>query len=228
MEKPLVVITGASSGIGAGVARLFSREAYPLALLARNKNALEALALPRTLCFETDVTDPVVVERAIVQAEGQFGPVDCLINCAGFGKEGEFTALPHNIHDNTIQINVMGIINAMEVVLPGMQQRKTGTIINISSVADRYPRPHLAAYAASKAAVKSLTDSLRMANAKHGVRVCNVAPAKVHTPMTMASSLSPEHLMAVEDMAKILLWIYQQPQGICIRDLVVAPTHYEA
>lgn len=228
MNKPLIVITGASSGIGAAIAKVFSREGFSLALLARNKAAMLDLNLPQTLCLQVDVTDASALKQAIAQAESVLGSVDCLINNAGFAKDGDFTEMAHNAHDSMVQINLMGVINGIEAVLPGMQQRKSGTIINMSSLADRKSRPQLATYAATKAAVKSLTESLRMANAQYGVRVCNVAPAKIKTPLLMQSALSLDHCIDSEDMAKAILWIYQQPKTICIRDMVIAPTYYEA
>ena len=228
MNKPLVVITGASSGIGAGIAKAFAEAGFPLALLARNKTAMLELALPQTLCFEVDVTEPVALQFAIAQAEAQFGPVDCLINNAGFGKDGQFSEMPNDTHDDMVKTNIMGVINGMQAVLPSMQQRKAGTIINISSLADRTARPQLATYAATKAAVKSLTESLRMANAKYGIRICNVAPAKIKTPLLVQCALSLDDCIEIDDMAKTILWIYQQPQSICIRDMVIAPTYYES
>ena len=122
----------------------------------------------------------------------------------------------------------MGVINGIELVLPGMRERKTGTIINISSIADRHPRPNIAIYAATKAAVKSLSESLRVANAKYGIRVCNLAPAKIKTPMLISANLNDNQIIPVEDLAKAVLWIYEQPQTICVRDLVFAPTYYES
>ena len=165
MTKPLIVITGASSGIGASVATLCSQAGHPVALLARNLQAMQSI------CIETDVTDFAALQKAIAQAEAQFGPVDCLINNAGFSKNGDFTELTHADHEHMVNLNVMGVINGIEAVLPGMRARKTGTIINVSSVADRNARPNLSTYAATKAAVKSLTESLRMANAKYGIRI---------------------------------------------------------
>jgi NADP-dependent 3-hydroxy acid dehydrogenase YdfG len=94
-------------------------------------------------------------------------------------------------------------------------------------VADRNARPQIAAYAATKAAVKSLTESLRMANAKYGIRICNLAPGKVMTPMLMGLDLHDNQIISAEDVAKAALWIYKQPQTICVRDMVIAPTHYE-
>lgn len=228
MSNPLIVITGASSGIGAGIATLFSRAGYAVGLLARNLHEMEALNLPNAICIQTDVSNAKSVVDAIKQAENHFGSVDCLINNAGFGKGGDFTVLSHEDHEHMVKVNLLGVINCIEAVLPNMQSRKSGTIINISSIADRNARPLLATYAATKAAVKSLTESLRMANAKYGIRICNVAPGKVKTPLLIQSNLSDEQIISVDDVAKAVLWMYEQPLTVCIRDLVIAPTYYEA
>lgn len=228
MSKPLVIITGASSGIGAGIATLFAKTGHSLGLLARNPSQMEALKLPNAICIQTDVSDAKSVVAAIKQAESHFGSIDCLINNAGFGKSGEFTELANEEHEHMVKVNVLGVINCIEAVLPNMQSRKGGTIINVSSVADRNVRPLLATYAATKAAVKSLTESLRMANAKYGIRICNVAPAKVKTPLLIQSNLNDEQIISVDDVANAVLWMYEQPPSVCIRDLVIAPTYYEA
>jgi NADP-dependent 3-hydroxy acid dehydrogenase YdfG len=229
MDKPLIIVTGASSGIGAGIAKLFSKSGYNIALLARNLAEMEALKLPHAICIATDVTDEKSVINAIKQAENHFGPIDCLINNAGIGKSGDFTELTHEEHEQTVKVNLLGTLNCIEAVLPDMRVRKSGTIINISSVADRNARPLLPTYAATKAAVKSLSESLRVANAKYGIRISNVAPAKIKTPLLIRANLSDENqIIEVEDFAKVVLWIYEQPQTICIRDIVIAPTYYEA
>jgi len=188
---------------------------------------MKNLNLPNTLCLSVDVTDFNALKEAVKTAEAKFGSVDCLINNAGFAKGGDFTELTHADQANTVNVNLQGVINGIEAVLPSMRQRKTGTIINISSIADRNPRPQIATYAATKAAVKSLSESLRMANAKYGIRVCNLAPAKIMTPMLMTAKLDDNQVIQAEDLAKAALWMYQQPQTICVRDLVFAPTYYE-
>lgn len=226
--KPVIMITGASSGIGAGLAKLFSRNGYQLALCSRNTEAMNALNLPNALCLQVDVTDAAAVQNAVTQIQERFGSIGGLINNAGFGKNGDFTELTHTEHAAMVQVNLVGVINGIEAVLPKMREQQHGTIINISSLADRHPRPNLAVYAASKAAVKSLSESLRLANAKFGVRVCHVAPAKINTPMLIQSTLNDDHLISIDEMAKTILWIYEQPQHICIRDIVIAPTCYES
>jgi len=228
MDKPLVIITGASSGIGASMARIFSLAGYPLGLFARNKEAIEKLNLSNVLCFSVDVTDIDTLNKAVLAAENKFGAVDCFINNAGFAKGGEFTEVTHDEHTNMVDVNLQGVINGIQVILPTMRKRKKGTIINISSVADRHARPNIATYAATKAAVKSLSESLRVANAKYGIRICNLAPAKIMTPMLANAQLEEGEMIPAEDLAKAALWMYQQPQSICVRDLVFAPTAYEA
>jgi NADP-dependent 3-hydroxy acid dehydrogenase YdfG len=228
MDRPFVVITGASSGIGANIAKLFSKMGYRLGLLARNLDEMEALKLPHTVCAPADVSTYSAVKKVVAQMENNFGSIDCLINNAGFAKGGDFTELSHDEHEQTVKVNLLGVINCIEAILPGMRSQKSGTIINISSVADRNARPSLATYAATKAAVKSLSESLRVANAKYGIRVCNIAPAKIKTPMLIQSNLNDEEVIDAEDMAKVVLWMYEQPKNICIRDIVIAPTAYEA
>lgn len=227
MKKPLIIITGASSGIGAAMARVFSAAGYPLGLFARNLEAMEKMNLPNTLCLAVDVTDVNALKHAVQLSENKFGSVDCLINNAGYAKGGDFTEVSHVEHLTTIHVNLQGVINGIEIVLPKMRERKRGTIINVSSLSDRHPRPKNATYAATKAAVKSLSESLRVANAKHGIRICNLAPAKINTPMLLPTSLDDNQIIPAEDLAKAALWIYQQPQSICVRDLVFAPTYYE-
>jgi NADP-dependent 3-hydroxy acid dehydrogenase YdfG len=226
MTNPLIVITGASSGLGSAIATLFSKSNYSLALFARNLDAMKALNLPNVMMKSVDVTNDQALKIAIAEAEEKLGPVDCLINNAGVVSKGEFTDISHTDHQRMIDINLQGVINGIEAVLPGMQHRKRGTIINISSLADRSSRPNHALYAATKAAVKSLTESLRMANAKHMIRFCNVAPGKVHTPM-WKEEFHPDHFVTANQFAEMILWIYQQPQTVCIRDIVITPTNYE-
>lgn len=128
--KRLVIITGASSGIGAAMAKVFSDAEFSLGLISRNKTKMQALKLPNTLCLSADVTNKDSIHHAIEIAKNKFGPVDCLINNAAVVKGGDFTELSHEDHFNTVNVNLTGVINAIEIVLPGMRERKTGTIIN--------------------------------------------------------------------------------------------------
>jgi NADP-dependent 3-hydroxy acid dehydrogenase YdfG len=227
MNKSLVVITGASSGIGASMAKVFSSTGYPVCLLSRNQAVMEKLNLQNAFCLSVDVTDLEAFRKAIDLAEDKFGPVDLLCNNAGFVKAGDFINVTHEMNETMVDVNLKGVINGLEIILPRMRERQRGTIINTSSVADRNARPNLAVYAATKAAVKSLTESLRMANAKYGIRICNLAPAKIRTPMLISTTLPADEVVEPDDVAHAALWMYEQPQNICIRDLVIAPTFYD-
>ena len=224
----VIAITGASSGIGKSLANIFSKNGYSLLLLARNIAALEALNLPNCLCRQVDVTSLSQIQSAVDEAEKKLGTIDCWINNAGVALFGSFSAQENTEKNNIINVNVQGVINGIDAVLPLMQKRRQGTIINISSVADRKSRPNLAVYAASKSAVASLTESLRAENANNNIRFCNVAPAKINTGMLTRAGVQSTDTIQPEAFAKTVLWIYEQPQEVCIRDMVFAPTAYEA
>jgi NADP-dependent 3-hydroxy acid dehydrogenase YdfG len=125
------------------------------------------------------------------------------------------------------------VLHGIRAVLPGMTARRRGTIINVSSVGDRKPGPLAATYHASKAAVRSLSESLQQAEAKNNVRIINIAPGFVKTNIHADMGISFEdysrqlgnpEFIAPERIADIILFCYQQPQAICIRDLVAMPT----
>lgn len=227
MQKPLVIITGASSGIGAATAKIFSAANYPLGLFSRNLAAMQALNLPQSICLSVDVRNAQALQDAVKTAEEMFGPTDCMINNAGYAKSGDFLAISQEDHESMLAINVMGVINGVTAVLSGMRERKRGTIINVSSLADRVARPHIATYAASKAAVKSLSTSLQQSNAKYNIRITNLAPGKILTPILTAAKIDVANSLPAELLAKMILWIYEQPQELCIRDLLFAETMYE-
>lgn len=137
MKKGLVVITGASAGIGKATAIQFSHAGYPLLLLARRLSKLKALNLPNTLYEEVDVTDLLSFKAAVEKAEKQFGETECLINNAGI----LFINLAHKQDPEEwkkmLDVNVLGVLHGTHLVLQNMIKRETGTIINISSLAGR-------------------------------------------------------------------------------------------
>jgi NADP-dependent 3-hydroxy acid dehydrogenase YdfG len=135
--KKLVVITGASSGIGEAIARRLSDAGHPLLLLARRVEKLEALELPNTMCEKVDITDKATFEAAIQKAEVAFGPADALINNAGVMLLGQINTQDASEWKTMFDVNVLGLLNGMQAVLAPMKARNSGTIINISSIAGR-------------------------------------------------------------------------------------------
>jgi NADP-dependent 3-hydroxy acid dehydrogenase YdfG len=135
--------------------------------------------------------------------------------------------------DHDVDVLLKGVVHGIRAVLPGMSARRRGTIINVSSIGDRKPGPSAETYHAAKAAVRSLTESLQQAQAKNNVRVINITPGFVKTNIHAGMGISFEEycratgnpdFIAPKRIADIILFCYQQPQTICIRDLVVMPT----
>ncbi|MBW0280023.1 SDR family oxidoreductase [Shewanella xiamenensis] len=238
-NKSLVVITGASSGIGAAIAKSFSAAGHPLLLLARRVEAMQALALPNSLSISVDVTDADAIKAAINQAEAQFGPVGCLINNAGVMLLGQIDTQDPNEWSRMLNINVMGVLNGIHAVLAGMKARKTGTIINISSVAGRKTFPNHAAYCATKFAVHALTENIREEVAMDDVRLITIAPGAVETELlshTTDDAIKAGYhdwktqmggVIAPENVAAAALFAWQQPQNVCVREIVLAPTRQQ-
>ncbi len=239
MKKPLIVITGASSGIGEAAARTFSSQGYPLLLLARRVDKLEALNLPNTICTKVDVTDLDSFKQAITSAEKQYGPVDCLINNAGVMLLGQADTQAPLEWKKMFDVNVMGVLNGIHTVLASMKEKKHGTVINISSIAGRKTFPNHAAYCGTKFAVHAITENIREEVAPFNVRFITIAPGPVETEL-LSHTTSNEIIDGYQewkesiggalipmDIANAINYAYSQPQNVCIREIVLGPTRQE-
>ena len=234
--KKLVAITGASSGIGKAIASLFSQQGYPLLLVARRLDQLEALNLPNTLCKQVDITDQLAFKKAILQAENLFGPTDALINNAGLMLLGSISNQSIKEWHDMFNVNVLAMMNCIQVVLTGMQARKTGSIINMSSIAGRKTFANHAAYCGSKFAVHALSENLREEVSQDNVRIMTIAPGAVETPLlshTTSEEIKENYTQWKKSMggaldanvvANAVLFAYQQPQQVCFREMVLAAT----
>ena len=239
MSKSLVVITGASSGIGEATARKLAAEGYPLLLLARRVEAMEALNLPNTLCRKVDVTDVKAIAAAVAEAEQKFGPVDCLINNAGMMLLGLADEQDPAEWQTMFNVNVMGMLNGIHVVLADMKARKTGTVINISSIAGRKTFPNHAAYCGTKFAVHAITENIREEVADDNVRFITIAPGAVETELlshTSSDAIKAGYqewkqgmggVIAPQDIANAISYAYNQPQNLCVREIVLAATRQQ-
>ncbi|PSV45614.1 SDR family oxidoreductase [Photobacterium indicum] len=239
MSKSLIVITGASSGIGEATARKLSAEGHPLLLLARRVERLEALNLPNAMCRKVDVTDAAAFSAAVKEAEAQFGPVDCLINNAGMMLLGLAHDQDPAEWKTMFDVNVMGLLNGIHVVLADMKARQHGTVINISSVAGRKTFPSHAAYCGTKFAVHAITENIREEVADDNVRFITIAPGAVETELlshTTSNDIKDGYeewkegmggVIAPSDIANAISYAYQQPQNLCIREIVLAATRQQ-
>lgn len=228
-----MVITGASSGIGAAVARALSASGRPLSLIARRGERLDALQLPDTVTASVDVTDEDSVRAAVIQAEALHGPTDAIVNCAGVMHLGRFASQASAAWQETFAVNVIGLMMTTRAVLTGMIERGGGTIINISSLAGRRGFADHVAYCGSKFAIEGLSAALRSEVASYGVRVTVIAPGIVATDLGRSSSNSgawARHQELVDSLegglspgavAAAVLHTLDTPPGECIQELVL-------
>ncbi|NRB17598.1 MAG: SDR family oxidoreductase [Rhodobacteraceae bacterium] len=237
--KKLAIVTGASSGIGAAAARALSKAGHPLLLTARRLEKLEALGLPNAMCRAVDVRDTAAMDVAIKEAEAEYGPVDLLVNNAGLMQLGDITQQDPTEWKDMFDINVTALLEVTRLVLPGMQERKCGTITNISSIAGRNVYGDHTAYCGTKFAVHAISESLRREVAKFGVRVIIIGPGMIETELldhTNSDSIMDGYLdykqsigggIPSEDVADTILWSYQMPQRACLREILIAPTSHD-
>jgi NADP-dependent 3-hydroxy acid dehydrogenase YdfG len=233
MAEPLVVVTGASSGIGLALARAFSKDGHALLLIARHMKPVADLPADRTAYAEADVTDYAALERAIRDAEAKFGKTACLVNSAGLADAREFKQVEPAAFAHEIDVNLKGVLNGTKAVLADMSARGSGTIFNISSVSDRKTAPVAVTYTATKYGVRALSESLREAEGKNGVRVINVAPGYIRTNIHAGMGITFEEykqalgnpdFLTAEELADIILYCWRLPPHICIRDIAITPT----
>jgi short-subunit dehydrogenase len=186
----VAVVTGASSGIGKALARDLARAGCRVGLIARRKPLLETIA---TEIRETgaiaefalaDVADRDQVQRAFEELSGKLGPVDLMIACAGVGVPTTLEPMNTQTIEEMIHVNVLGVIYAIEACLPSMLERNSGQIAAISSLSAYKGMPGESAYCASKAAVNSYLEGLRVQVRSRGISVSTICPGFVRTPMT--------------------------------------------
>ncbi len=239
--KKLVVITGASSGFGKALALTFNKAGYPLLLLARRLEKLNALDLDNTICEKVDVTDKEAFERAIRKAEEIYGKTDLIINNAGIMLLGNLETQDPKEWQDMLNVNVMGVMNGMQIVMNDMKDRQCGTIINISSIAGVKPFGNHAAYCASKYGVVGLSEVARGELSPYNVRVMRICPGAVATELlshTTSEVIKSGYnkwkeatgvgAISVEDVAKTILFAYELPQGVNLREIQIADTKQDA
>ena len=196
------LITGASSGIGAAMAREFSRRGYALALLARRAELLDQLAseLPNTVAIPCDVTDSAAVHDAVKRA----GPIDVAIANAGVGVTGYASKIIDEA-ELMMRVNYFGMLYLFGAVMPAMIERRSGRFAGIASIAGLRGLPSAAGYSASKAAMQTFLESARGELAPLGVRVTTVNPGFIATAMTVKNTFRMPFLMQPDAAARIIV-----------------------
>lgn len=237
MPKPLVIITGASSGIGKACALEFSNKGYPLLLLARRIELLYKMNLPNTICRKLDVTDYDNFKAIIDDVAKDFDEIGLLVNNAGIMPLDDYINQDHNTKVDIVNTNLIGVMNGMDCVLPILVKQKKGTIINVSSVAGRWTSIYHSVYNASKAAVNYLSEQVRKEVAKDNVRVLLIEPAIVDT--NLLNHVDDKNILedyskiknsiagglTANDVAKTISYMYELPENIALKEIVISHTN---
>ncbi|ORE92054.1 SDR family oxidoreductase [Aurantimonas sp. 22II-16-19i] len=238
-DKPLVAITGASSGIGAATARAFAKDGHPLLLMARRRDRMEELDLPNAHLAEVDVRDRDAVAAAVTAAEERFGPTDVMFANAGIARLGNLFRQDPAEWDESIDINAKGVMNSIHPVMNGMKERRRGTIFMMSSIAGRKIYPDHTVYCGTKFFVHAISESLRAQLAPHDVRVVVLSPGIIETevldhvtdPDTLANYRANKQRIeggiSADHVAEMILFAYRMPQNVLIQEMVVTPTRQE-
>ncbi|MEP0862376.1 MAG: SDR family NAD(P)-dependent oxidoreductase [Ignavibacterium sp.] len=210
MKNKVVLITGASSGIGEAVAQKFADEGALLALAARRKDLIDKIAQQlevktRVAAYKCDVTNPDEVRNVYRQIKIDFGKVDIAFLNSGVSFRSGIKEFDSVKAKQTLDTNVMGLINFIEVLLPDFMSEKNGVIVGVSSLADSRGFPKSGFYCASKAAASIFLESLRIELKPYNVKVITVRPGFVKTPMTDKNEFFMPLLMEPEKAADIIV-----------------------
>ncbi len=207
LSEHVVLITGASTGIGAALAQLLAQK-FPgirLVLAARNIEKLEAVATlcrkdgAEVLAVPTDLTEFEQVEALAHAAIAQFGRVDALVNNAGYGQMGPVELIPHQAAQRQFQTNLLGPLGLIRALVPLMRDAGGGRIINISSLGGRLAFPFGGLYSASKFALEGISDALRMELAPFNIQVSVIEPGPVSTDFFIVANQAVEAIATPED-----------------------------
>jgi NAD(P)-dependent dehydrogenase (short-subunit alcohol dehydrogenase family) len=205
----VILITGAGSGIGRHLALTLAREGAAIAAVDLQAEPLAALAGElsgqRHAWAVADVTNRAAVHLAVAELGAGLGPIDVLIACAGIGLETSALAFQGDVVASIIRVNLIGVVNSIDAVLPEMLARRHGHLVALSSLASFRGLPRMAAYCASKAGVNALMDSLRVDLKSQGIAVTTICPGWIRTPMTTAIDAPMPDMLELEDAVQRII-----------------------
>jgi NADP-dependent 3-hydroxy acid dehydrogenase YdfG len=235
----VVVITGASSGIGESTARLLAGSGAKVVLGARRRDRIDALVKDinakggSALGFQVDVTKRSEVEALVQGAIRQHGRIDVIVNDAGIMPIAPMAALKVEEWDRMIDVNIRGLLYGVAAVLPIMQQQKQGHIVNMSSIGGfKVWAPGGTVYSATKFAVRAITEGLRMEHKADNIRCTIISPGAVATELPEGTSeestrqnLREFYKIAIpaESVARAIAYAIEQPAEVDVNEIVIRP-----
>jgi NADP-dependent 3-hydroxy acid dehydrogenase YdfG len=243
IEGKVVVITGASSGLGEATARLLSAQGATVVLGARRADRLKSLADQLTgrggkaLAVTTDVIHSDQVKKLVDTAVQTYGRIDVMINNAGLMPQSPLERLKIEEWDRTIDVNIKGVLYGIAAALPHMKRQKAGHIINVSSVAGHKVGPGFAVYAATKYAVRALSEGLRQEIKPYNIRTTVISPGAVATelPDSVTDPATAERIqkfykenaIPAESFARAVAFAMSQPEDVDVNEILFRPTRQE-
>ncbi len=243
IEGKVVVITGASSGLGEATARHLADRGAKLVLGARRLERIQTLADELSkigtdaVAVQTDVTQRDQVEALIKTALDTFGKVDVLLNNAGIMPQAPLEKLQVSEGDQQIDVNIKGVLYGIAAVLPHMQERKSGHIINVSSVAGHKVLPPGTVYCATKHAVRAISEGLRMEMTPYNIRSTILSPGAVATELNNSitdpevaegmKAFYEQVAIPANSFARAVAFALEQPEDVDINEILFRPTAQE-
>ena len=243
IEGKVIVITGASSGLGEATSRLLSAQGASVALGARRADRLQALADELTgsggkaLAVTMDVTNRDQVKKLVDTAVQKFGRIDVMINNAGLMQQSPLERLKIDEWDRMIDVNIKGVLYGIAAALPHMKRQKSGHIINVSSVAGHKVTQLRAVYSATKHAVRALSEGLRQEVKPYNIRTTVISPGAVATELpnsitepevaTKMRSFYDAFAIPADSFARAVVFAMSQPEDVDVNEILFRPTRQE-
>ncbi|HEX4128311.1 MAG TPA: SDR family NAD(P)-dependent oxidoreductase [Acidimicrobiales bacterium] len=248
LEGTVALVTGASSGIGAATAIALAEEGAVVALVARRRDRLEALAervggAGKSLVIEADITDQAQAEGAVARAVSELGRLDTLVNNAGVMLLGPIVGAPVEEWQRMVNLNVLGLLYCTHAALPHLlaaaedEPRSVADVVNVSSVAGRVARLNSGVYNATKHGVGAFSESLRQEVTARHVRVTLIEPGAVATELAshnrpeilegMAQTFGGIEIMQAEDIAEAIRYAVTQPRRVAVNEILIRPSEQE-
>ena len=242
IEGKVVVVTGASSGLGEAAARFLSTQGASVVLGARRVDRIQALAGELTsrggksLAIKTDVTRRDEVQALVDAAVKTYGRLDVIINNAGLMPQSPLDRLKVDDWDRMIDVNIKGVLYGIAAALPYMKQQKSGQIINVSSVAGHKVRPGGTVYSATKHAVRVISEGLRQEVKPYNIRTTVISPGAVDTELPdsitepdIAANIRKVYELAVpaDSFARAVAFAMSQPEDVDVNEILYRPTRQE-
>jgi len=239
----IVVITGASSGLGEASARFLCAQGASIVLGARRVDRMQALAGElngrggKALALKTDVTHREQVQALVDAAVQTYGKIDVMINNAGLMPQSPLERLKVDDWDRMIDVNIKGVLYGIAAALPYMKRQKSGHIINVSSVAGHKVRPGGAVYSATKHAVRVLSEGLRQEVKPYNIRTTVISPGAVDTELPnsitepdIAENIRKVYELAIpaESFARAVAFAMSQPEDVDVNEILYRPTRQES